>query len=82
MESELRNIKWEMDELRSTVKEKALGNLDGMVRRTDSPFTTKGLNRPLKPKFCFPQLELYDGSKDPLDHIELFKILMHLHMTV
>lgn len=25
-----------------------------------------------------PQLEAYDGSKDPLDHLETFKTLMHL----
>ena len=25
-----------------------------------------------------PQVESYDGAKDPLDHIETFKTLMHL----
>ena len=25
-----------------------------------------------------PQVETYDGSKDPLDHLETFKTLMHL----
>ena len=25
-----------------------------------------------------PQVENYDGSKDPLDHLEFFKTLMHL----
>ena len=25
-----------------------------------------------------PQVENYDGSKDPLDHLESFKTLMHL----
>ena len=25
-----------------------------------------------------PQVETYDGSKDPLDHLESLKILMHL----
>ena len=25
-----------------------------------------------------PQVEAYDGSKDPLDHLESFKTLMHL----
>ena len=47
----------------------------------DSSFTTKVLNRPLPPKFHLPQLELYDGSKDPLDYIESFKTLMLLQMT-
>ena len=25
-----------------------------------------------------PQVENYDGNKDPLDHLESFKTLMHL----
>ena len=56
-------------------------NLDGMIRRMDSPFTTEVLNCSLPLKFCLPQLESYDSSKDPLDHIESFKILMLLQIT-
>ena len=51
-----------------------------MIRRTDSPFIIEVLNRPLPPKFHLPQLESYDGSKDPLDHIESFKTLILLQM--
>ena len=51
MESELRNIRKEMDELKSATKDKGRENSDGMIRRTDSPFTTEVLNRPLPPKF-------------------------------
>ena len=29
-----------------------------------------------------PQVESYDGSKDPLDHLESFKTLMHLQRVV
>ncbi|XP_023911835.1 uncharacterized protein LOC112023464 [Quercus suber] len=29
-------------------------------------------------KFRMPQIESYDGAKDPLDHLETFKTLMHL----
>ena len=81
MESKLRNMRKEMDELKSAMKDKGEENLDGMIRRTDSPFTTEVLNRSLAPKFCLPQLESYDGSKDPLDHIKLFKTLMLLQKT-
>ena len=62
-----------MDELKNAMKDKGGENLDGMIRRTNSPFTTEVLNRPLSPKFHLPQLESHDGSKDPLDHIESFK---------
>ena len=71
-----------MDELRNAVKDKAMENLDGMIRRTDSPFTIEMLNRPLLPKFRLPQLESFDSSRDPLDHIELFKTLMLLQMIL
>ena len=70
-----------MDELKSAMKDKGRENLDGMIRRTNSPFTNEILNRPHPPKFRLPQLESYDGSKDPLDHIESFKMLMLLQMT-
>ena len=66
MENELCNMRKEMDELKSAIKDKGGENLDGMIRRTDSPFTTEVLNRPLPLKFRLPQLESYDGSKDPL----------------
>ena len=65
MENELYNMRKEMDKLKSAIKDKGRENLDGMIRRTDSPFTTEVLNRPLPPKFRLPQLELYDSSKDP-----------------
>ena len=82
MESELRNMRREMDELKNAVKDKAVENLDGMIRRMDSRFTTEVLNRPLLPKFRLPQLESFDGSRDPLDHIKSFKTLMLLQMTL
>ena len=70
-----------MDELKNAVKDKAVENLDGMIQRTDSPFIIEMLNRPLPPKFLLPQLESFDGSRDPLDHIESFKTLILLQMT-
>ena len=81
MENELRNMRKEMDKLKSAMKDKGRENLDGMIQRTDSTFTTEVLNRPLLLKFLLPQLESYDSPKDPLDHIESFKTLMLLQMT-
>ena len=43
-----------MDELKSAMKGKVMENLDGLIRRTDSPFTTEVLKRPLLAKFCLP----------------------------
>ena len=54
MKNELCNIRKEMDELRSAMKDKGEKNLDGMIQRVNSPFTIGKLNRPLPPKFPLP----------------------------
>ena len=53
-------------------------DLDNLVHRTNSPFTMSVNSFPLPSKFLMPQIESYDGAKDPLDHLESFKTLMHL----
>ena len=54
MENKLCNIRKEMDELRSAMKDKGEKNLDGIIQRANSPFTIGKLNRPLPPKFPLP----------------------------
>jgi len=44
----------EMDEIRNAIKERVMENLNGIIRKTDSPFTTEVLNFPLPPKFHLP----------------------------
>lgn len=62
-----------MKKKKSAMKEKTTKNLDDMVKKTDSPFTTKIFECPLPPKFHLPQLNLYESLEDPLDHITTFK---------
>ena len=62
----------------NALKGRVSSNLDGLVNRTDSPFTTPVNSFPLPHKFRMPQIKSYDGVKDPLDHLETFKTLMHL----
>ena len=54
-----------MDELRNAIKEKMDWSLDRTVRATDSPFTTVVLECPVPSKFQLPQLEPFNGLKDP-----------------
>ena len=61
----LREMRKEMDELRSAIKEKTERSVDRLVRATDSPFTTAVLECPALSKFRLPQLESFDGLKDP-----------------
>ena len=77
----LKSIGREMDELKNATKEKTTKNLDEMVKRTDSPFTSKVLECLLPLKFRLPPLESYDGLKDPLDYITTFKMNLSMQQT-
>ena len=68
----------EIDELRNAIKEKIDRSLNRMVRRIDSPFTMVVLECLVPLKFCLPQLEPFDGLKDPLDHLNTFKTTLGL----
>ena len=67
-----------MDELRNAIRGKTDQSLDRMVRTTDSPFTSAVLECPVPSKFRLPQLEPFDGLKDPLDHLNTFKMTLGL----
>ena len=82
MVAEMQMMKERMDVMMNALRGRVLRNLDELVHRTDSPFTTPVTSFSLPPKFRMPQVETYDGSKDPLDHLESFKTLMHLQGVV
>ena len=74
----LREMRKEMDELRNAIREKTDQSLDRIVRKTDSPFTVAVQECPVPSKFHLPQLEPFDGLKDPLDHLNTFKTTLGL----
>ena len=53
--------------------------MDALVQQTESPFTTEVLHFPLPTKFRMPQIEAFDGMKDPVDHLNTYKNQMELH---
>ena len=61
----MKNMRNELDEVKNTMKGKTTINLNGMIKRTDSPLIASVLECPLPSKFYLPQLEVYDGTKDP-----------------
>jgi len=63
----LKEMRNEMDGLRSAVKGK-----------TDSPSTLTVQECLVPSKFRLPQLEPFDGLKDPLDHLNTFKTTLGL----
>ena len=77
----MKSLRRELDEVKNAMKGKTEMNLDGIIKRTDSPFTASVLECPLPLKFRLLQLEFYDGTKDPLDHIGAFRTIMNLQQT-
>ena len=75
---EMQAMKEQMEVMMNTLKGRVSSDLDDLVNKTDSPFTTQVNSCPLPQKFRMPQLESYDGVKDSLDHLETFKTMMHL----
>ena len=71
-------IKEQMEVMMNALKGRVSSDLDDLVNRTDSPFTTTVNSFPLPSKFHMPHMDSYDEIKDPLDHLETFKTLMHL----
>ena len=76
--AEMQAMKEQMEVMMNALKGRMSNDLDDLVNRTNSPFTTSVNSFPLPQKFHMPQIESYNGVKDPLDHLETFKTLMHL----
>ena len=82
MVAKMQMMKERMDFMMNDLRGRVSSDLDKLVHRTNSPFTVPVTSFPLPPKFRMPQVEAYDKSKDPLDHLESFKTLMHLQGVV
>ena len=75
---EMQMMKEQIEVMMNALKGQVSSDLDDLINKTDSPFTPSVNSLPLLEKFRMPQIESYDGVKDPLDHLETFKTLMHL----
>ena len=54
-------------------------SMDALVQQTESPFMAKVLHFPLPAKFRMLQIEAFDGTKDPVNHLNTYKTQMKLH---
>ena len=71
-------MKEQMEVMMNALKGRVSSDLVDLVNQTDSSFTAFINSFPLPSKFRMPQIDSYDGVRDPLDHLETFKTLMHL----
>ena len=65
--------------MKEAVKGRAPVSMDALVQQTESPFTTGVLHFPLPTKFRTSQIETFDETKDPIDHLNTYKNQMELH---
>ena len=65
--------------MKEAVKGRAPVSMDTLVQQTESPFTDGVLHFPLPVKFRIPHIEAFDGTKDPVDHLNTYKNKMELH---
>ena len=78
-EKRFRDIQQELSHMKEAVKSQALVSMDALVQQTESPFTAGLLHFPIPAKFKMPQIETFDGMKDPIDHLNTYKNQMELH---
>ena len=76
--AEMQAMKEQMEVMMNALKRWVSSDLDDLVNRTDSLFTAPVNSFPLPSKFRMPQIDSYDRVRDPLNHLETFKTLMHL----
>ena len=65
--------------MKAVVRGRTLDTMDTLVQQTESPFTAEMLHYPLPAKFRMPQVETFDGVKDPVKHLNTYKNQMELH---
>ena len=65
--------------MKEAVKGRAPVSMDALVQQTESRFTAGVLHFPLPAKFRMPQIETFDGTKDPINHLNTYKNQMELH---
>ena len=63
--AEMQAMKEQMEIMMNALKGRVSSNLDDLVNRTNSPFIASVNSFPLPYKFRMPQIDSYDGVKDP-----------------
>jgi hypothetical protein len=74
----MRELKEKIDEGTNILMGRVVRTMDNLVHRTDSLFTANVISYLLLSKFRLPQLEKFNGTRNPLDHLKTYKIIMYL----
>ena len=77
-EQRFRDLQQELSHMKEVIRGRTPDTMDTLVQQTESPFIPE-VNYPLPAKFRMPQVETFDGVKDPVDHLNTYKNQMELH---
>ncbi|XP_059663694.1 pentatricopeptide repeat-containing protein At4g01400, mitochondrial-like [Cornus florida] len=75
---QIKDLKVKMEDVIQAIKGKSFAAIDDPLQRTNLPFSPAFMKYPLPSKFKMPSFESFNGTKNPLDHLETFQALMHL----
>ena len=78
-EQRFKSLQQELSHVKEVVRGRAPDTMDTLVQQTESPFTVEVLHFPLLAKFRMPQVEAFNGTRDPVDHLNTYKNQMELH---
>ena len=78
-EHRFKSLQQDLSRVKEVVRGRAPDTMDTLVQQIESPFTAEVLHYPLPAKFRMPQVETFDGVKDPVDHLNTYKNQMELH---
>ena len=68
-EQRFKSLQQELSRVNEVVRGRASDTMDTLVQQTESPFTAEVLHFPLPAKFRMPQVEAFDGVRDPVNHL-------------
>lgn len=75
------DVRREMATMKEAIKGKAITTVNELIQRTNHPFTLEAMAQSLPGKFKSPQMEMFDGTLDPLNHLEAYKTHVNLYAT-
>jgi hypothetical protein len=73
MDARMNELQAKFEEVSKKVVDKHFLTVDNILQGPNLPFTKEVMEFDLPPKFKIPQIDPYDRSKDPVDHIETYK---------
>ncbi|XP_042942838.1 uncharacterized protein LOC122277020 [Carya illinoinensis] len=71
MHDELKELARKYEEMAKKIE--GFSSVESLLHQIDLPYNTRIMVMPVSPKFKVPQVVMYDGSKDLVDHLENFK---------